>query len=81
MRDRLLLHGGIHHDHLEIFGLDRPGPMGHRKALVQQRGNLLLTQALTPAGQRRAIKWQFVTEHRFSAEIAEIRVLQQSRAD
>jgi hypothetical protein len=41
MRDRLLLHGGIHHDQLEIFGLDRFGPVGNRKTLLQQRGDLL----------------------------------------
>jgi len=51
MRDRFLLHGGIHHDPLEIFGLDRPAPVGHREALLQQRGDLLLTQPLAPAGQ------------------------------
>src|SRR5258705_5139658 len=50
MRDRFLLHGGIHHDPLEIFGLDRPAPVGHREALLQQRGDLLLTQPLAPSG-------------------------------
>ena len=49
MRDRLLLHGGVHHHALEIFALDRPRPMRHRKALLQQRGNLLLAQSLSPA--------------------------------
>jgi hypothetical protein len=52
MRDRFLLHGGVHHDPLEIFGLDRPAPVRHREALLQQRGDLLLTQPLAPAGQR-----------------------------
>jgi hypothetical protein len=56
MRDRLLLHSGIHRYSLEIFGLDRAAPMCHRKALLQQPGNLLLTQPLAPARQRRAIK-------------------------
>src|SRR6202011_4352904 len=41
----------------------------------QQRGDLLLTQPLAPAGQRRAVKRQFVPEHHFAAEILEIRVL------
>ena len=75
MRDRLLLHGGVHHDPFEIFGLDRPGPVRHRKALLQQRDDLLLTQPLAPAGQRRAVKRQLVPEHHFPAEILEIRVL------
>ena len=75
MRDRFLLHGGVHHDPFEIFGLDRPAPMRHRKALLQQRDDLLLTQPLAPAGQRRAIKRQIVPEHHFPAEILEIRVL------
>jgi hypothetical protein len=75
MRDRFLLHGGVHHDPLEIFGLDRPAPVRHREALLQQRGDLLLTQPLTPAGQRRAVKRQFMPEHHFAAEILEIRIL------
>src|SRR5262245_65027707 len=29
MRNRLLLHGGVHHHALEIFTLDRPSPMRH----------------------------------------------------
>jgi hypothetical protein len=50
MRDRFLLHGGVHHHPLEIFGLDRSTPVGHREALLPQRSDLLLTQPLTPAG-------------------------------
>src|SRR6266545_6766875 len=42
---------------------------------MQQRGDLLLTQPLAPARQRRAIKRQFVPEHHFPAEVLEIRVL------
>ena len=45
----VLLHGGVNHHALEIFALDRPRPMRHRKALLQQRGNLLLAQSLSPA--------------------------------
>src|ERR1700722_10522433 len=75
MRDRLLLHGGVHHDPFEILGLDRPGPVGHRKAFLQQRDELLLAQPLAPAGQRRAIERQLVPEYYFAAEILEIRVL------
>src|SRR5262249_25308212 len=54
---------------------DRPGAVGHRKALLQQRGDLLLTQPLAPARERRAIKRQLVPEHHFPTEVLEIRVL------
>src|SRR5499426_3885944 len=63
MRDRLLLDSGIYRNPFEIFGVDRPGAVGHREALLQQRGDLLLTQPLAPARERRAIKWQLVPEH------------------
>ena len=75
MGDRFLLHGGVHYNPFEIFGLDRPAPVRHREALLQQRRDLLLTQPLAPARQRRAVKWQLVPEHHFAAEILEIRVL------
>jgi hypothetical protein len=75
MCDRFLLHGGVHHNPFEILGLDRPGPMCHRKALLQQRRNLFLTQPLAPARQRRAIERCRVLEHHFAAEILKIRVL------
>ena len=67
--------GGIHHHALEILALDSPGPVCHRKALLKERRDLLLTQPLAPARQRRAVKWQLVPEHHFAAEILEIRVL------
>src|SRR3954453_3391795 len=75
MRNCLLLDGGVHNDPLEIFGLDRSSSMGHREALLQQRGDLLLTQPLAPAGQRRAIERQVMPEHHLATEILEIRVL------
>ena len=43
MGDRFLLHGGVYHHPLEILALDRLGPVRNRKALLQQRGDLLLT--------------------------------------
>ena len=49
--------------------------MRHRKALLQQRGNLLLAQSLSPARQRRAIERRLVAEHHFAAEVLKIRVL------
>jgi hypothetical protein len=80
MRDRFLLHGGVHHDPLEILGLDRPGPVCHRKALLQQRRNLFLTQPLAPACQRRAVKRCRVLEYHFAAEVLKIWVLHPSVA-
>ena len=49
MRDRLLLHGGVHRHPLAILALDRLRPVRYRKALLQQRGDLFLTQ---PCGIR-----------------------------
>jgi hypothetical protein len=43
MGDRFLLHGGVHHNPFEIFGLDRSAAVRRREALSQQRGDLLLT--------------------------------------
>src|SRR6516165_3265261 len=80
MRDRLLLDSGIYRDSFEIFGVDRPGAVGHREALLQQRDDLLLTQPLAPARERRAIKWRLVPEHHFPTEVLEIRVLHPSLA-
>src|SRR5262244_2001737 len=69
MRDRLLLYSGIYRNPFEIFGVDRFGAVGHREALLQQRDDLLLTQPLAPARERRAIKWQLVPEHHFPTEV------------
>src|SRR5215471_15606667 len=80
MRDRLLLYSGIYRNSFEIFGVDRPGAVSHREALLQQRDDLLLTQPLAPARERRAIKWQLVPEHHFPTEVLEIRVLHPSLA-
>ena len=49
--------------------------MRDREAFLQQRGDLLLTQPLAPAGQRRAIERQVMPEHHLATEILEIRVL------
>src|SRR5262249_1758721 len=51
-----------------------------REALLQQRDDLLLTQPLAPARERRAIKWQLVPEHHLPTEVLEIRVLHPSLA-
>ena len=75
MGDRLGLNGGVHHHPLQVLGLDRPGLVGHRQALLQQGRNLLLAQPLAPAGQRRTIEGQLVAEHQFAAEVLEVRVL------
>ena len=49
MGDRLRLHGGVDHHPLEILAFQRPGLVGDRKALLQERLDLRLTQALAPA--------------------------------
>jgi hypothetical protein len=51
----LLDGGGIRHHALEILALDSPRPVCHRKALLQERRDLLLTQPLAPAHQRRTV--------------------------
>ena len=49
--DRLLLHGGVE-DHLgEVGGLGRAGPGGDGQALLQERQQPLLAEALAPARQ------------------------------
>ena len=80
MRNRLFLHGGVHHHPLEILGRDGACPVRHRKALLQQRGELLFTQPLPPARQRRAIKRQLMPEYHFPAEVLVIRVLHPASA-
>jgi len=72
--------GGVDHYSFEIFGLQRAAAMRHRKALLQQGGELLLAQPLAPARQRGAVERQFVPEHRLAAEELEIRVLHPARA-
>ena len=52
MRDRFLLHGGVHYDALGIFGLYHPAP----EALLQQRGDLLLTQLQALAAQAQKVR-------------------------
>ena len=75
MRDRLLLHGGVHHDPLEILGLDRLRSVRDRKALLQERRELLLAQPLAPARQRRAVERRARAGTPLAAEVLEIRVL------
>jgi len=48
MGHRLGLHRGVDHHPLEILGLDGAGLVRHRQALLHQRHELLLAQALTP---------------------------------
>ena len=57
-----------------------PGLVRHRQALLEQRDQLLLAQALPPMRQRGAVERQFVTEAQFAAEKLVIRVLQPARA-
>jgi hypothetical protein len=60
---------------LEVLALDSPGPVRHRTALLRERRDLLLTQALAPARPRRTIERLPMLEHHFRAEVLEIRVL------
>ena len=46
MGDRLGLHRGVDHHPFEITGRQRPGLVRHRQALLDQRHQLLLAQAL-----------------------------------
>jgi hypothetical protein len=80
MRDRLGLHGRVHHDALQILGLDRAGLVGDRETLLDQRHELLLAQPLAPAGQRRAVERQLVAEAQLAAKELVIRVLDPARA-
>jgi hypothetical protein len=60
--DRLGLHGGVHRHPLQVLGLQRAGLVADRQALLDQGRELILTQALAPAGQRRAVERQLATE-------------------
>jgi hypothetical protein len=51
MGDRFRLYRGVDHDPFEISGGQRPGLVRHRQALLDQRHQLLLTQALAPMRQ------------------------------
>jgi len=80
MRDRLRLHRGVHHHTLQILGLERARLVRHRQALLDQRHQLLLTQALTPARYRGAVERQLVAEAQLAAEVLVIRILDPARA-
>jgi hypothetical protein len=64
--------GGVYGHPLEIFDLDRTGAVRHRKAFLQQRGDVLLAQPLAPAGRRRTIEG-LVAEHHLATEVLEVR--------
>ena len=80
MRDRLRLHRGVDHHPFEVARRQRPGLVRHRQALLKQRGELFLAEALAPVRQRRAVERQPVAEAQFAAEELVIRVLQPARA-
>ena len=50
--DRLGLHRGVDDDLGKVGRLRRAGARGHRQALLEQRGQLLLPHPLAPACQR-----------------------------
>ena len=72
---RLRLHRRVDDHARQVRRLHRLGPCGDRKALLQQRLQLLLAHALAPARQRRAVEHQPVLEELLAAEELEIRVL------
>ena len=81
MGDRLGLHGGVHRHPLQVLGLaSAPVLCTDRQALLDQGHELVLAQALAPAGQRRAVERQLVAERQLAAEVLVIRVLQPARA-
>ena len=80
MRDRLGLDGGVHRHALEVLGRDRAGLVGDRKALLNERHELLLAKPLAPARQRGAVEGQLVAEAQLAAEELVIRVLDPARA-
>jgi hypothetical protein len=51
MGNRFGLYRGIDHDPLDIAGRQRVGLVRHRQALLDQRHQLLLAQALAPMRQ------------------------------
>ena len=69
--DVLGLHGGVDDHPPCILRLHCPGPDRDRKALLQQRHDLVLTHALAPARHRGAVEWQLVPEERLAAKILE----------
>ena len=75
MSDRLGLHGGIHDHALEVHGRKRARLVRNRKALLQQRFELLLAHALAPARQGRAIERRLVPEEFLATKILVIGVL------
>jgi hypothetical protein len=69
------------HNHLgEVGGRGRAGAGRDRKALLDQRNQLLLPHSLAPARQRGAVKRQLVREKLLAAEQLVIGVLDPARA-
>jgi hypothetical protein len=80
MRNRLGLHGRVHHHALQVLCSERAGLVRDRETLLDQRHQLFLTQALAPPCQRRAVERQLVAEAQFTAEVLVIGVLEPARA-
>jgi hypothetical protein len=73
--DRLVLHGRVDDDLPEVGGLGGSDAGGDGQALLDQRNQLVLAQALAPAGQRRTVEGELVAEELLTAEQLVIRVL------
>jgi hypothetical protein len=80
MSNRPPLHRGIDRHSFQIFGFDRPGLVGHRKARQQQRNELLVAYSLAPTRQPRAIELRVVAKHHLAAKVLEIPIFQPSLA-
>src|SRR6478736_4046351 len=65
----------------EVGGLGRAGAGGDGQALLQERQQPLLAEALAPARQRRALERQLVLKELLATEQLEIRVLQPTRTE
>ena len=73
--DRLRLHRGVDDHAREVRWSRRADARRRREALLDQRRELLLAHALSPARQRRAVEGRFVLKELLAAEQLKIRVL------
>ena len=73
--DRLRLHRGVDDEPRKVRRFRCAGARRDRQALLDQRDELLLAHALSPAGQRRAVEGRFVPEEPLAAEQLKVWVL------
>lgn len=80
MGDCFGLHRRIDRHPLQVLRLDRAGLVRQREALLDQRYELLLAEALPPSRQGRAVEGQLVAEAQLATEVLVVRVLEPARA-